>query len=71
MVALIACAEPQVALLTELLVQLGSTKPELRRTVTVVFICNEENGVVEGIGVDKVRPVEVRSSRGVRLTGSS
>eukprot|EP00966_Prymnesium_polylepis_P140104 3236495-Prymnesium_polylepis.1 len=36
------------------MVQLGITKPTLRRTVTVVFICNEENGVVEGIGVDRL-----------------
>ncbi|KAL1515102.1 hypothetical protein AB1Y20_004165 [Prymnesium parvum] len=43
-----------VALITELLLQLAITKPKLRRTVTAVFICNEENGVVEGIGVDQL-----------------
>jgi len=43
-----------VALVTELMIQMGITKPTLRRTLTVVFICNEENGMVEGIGVDQL-----------------
>ena len=42
------------ALLTELMLELAIKRPALLRTVTVVMICNEENGMVEGIGVDKL-----------------
>jgi acetylornithine deacetylase len=41
-----------VALLTELMCCLAEKKPTLKRTVLVVFIANEENGEIEGIGVD-------------------
>ena len=43
-----------VALITEMMLQLAIKKPTLRRTVTVVLICNEENGMVENIGVDQL-----------------
>ena len=43
-----------VALLTELMLGLAIQRPALTRTVTAVLIANEENGVVEGIGVDKL-----------------
>ena len=43
-----------VALLTELMTNLAIERPALQRTVTAVMIANEENGVVEGIGVDKL-----------------
>ena len=43
-----------VALLTELMTNLAIERPELQRTVTAVMIANEENGVVQGIGVDKL-----------------
>jgi acetylornithine deacetylase len=43
-----------VALLTELMLALATQKPTLQRTVTAVLIANEENGTVEGIGVDKL-----------------
>jgi len=43
-----------VALLTELMMNLAIERPALQRTVTAVMIANEENGVVEGIGVDKL-----------------
>eukprot|EP00962_Isochrysis_galbana_P043072 scaffold16290_cov59-Isochrysis_galbana.AAC.1 len=38
-----------VALLTEVMLQLGMHKPKLQRTVSAVFIANEENGAVAGI----------------------
>lgn len=41
-----------VALLTELLVHLGTSKPTLDVTIVVVFIANEENSDIQGIGVD-------------------
>jgi len=41
-----------VALLTELLAHLGTTKPTLAVTVVVVFIANEENSEIADIGVD-------------------
>jgi len=41
-----------VALLTELLVHLGTTKPKLAVTIVVVFIANEENSEIQAIGVD-------------------
>ena len=43
-----------VALVTELMIQLAIARPALRRTVTAVLICNEENGVVEGISVERL-----------------
>ena len=43
-----------VALLTELMLGLATERPALQRTVTAVLIANEENGVVEGIGVDQL-----------------
>ena len=42
-------------MITELFLELAIKKPALRvRTVTAVFIANEENGVVQGIGVDRL-----------------
>eukprot|EP00197_Chlamydomonas_leiostraca_P004747 CAMPEP_0202867528 /NCGR_PEP_ID=MMETSP1391-20130828/9483_1 /ASSEMBLY_ACC=CAM_ASM_000867 /TAXON_ID=1034604 /ORGANISM="Chlamydomonas leiostraca, Strain SAG 11-49" /LENGTH=429 /DNA_ID=CAMNT_0049547581 /DNA_START=14 /DNA_END=1303 /DNA_ORIENTATION=- len=43
-----------VALLTELFRHLGATRPKLRRTVVGVWIANEENSKVLGIGVDEL-----------------
>jgi len=43
-----------VALITELFTQLALEKPALERTVTAVFIANEENGEVKDIGVDQL-----------------
>jgi acetylornithine deacetylase len=47
-----------VALITELMLQLALTKPSLRNTVTAVFIANEENGLVENIGVVRCLRIE-------------
>lgn len=41
-----------VALVTELMRKLGVTKPNLKNTVVAVFIANEENSSIPGIGVD-------------------
>ncbi|RWR86724.1 acetylornithine deacetylase [Cinnamomum micranthum f. kanehirae] len=41
-----------VALVTELMRKLGQTKPQLKSTVVAVFIANEENSSVLGVGVD-------------------
>lgn len=41
-----------VALVTELLHQLAEQRPALESTVVAVFIANEENATVTGIGVD-------------------
>ncbi|XP_010933488.1 acetylornithine deacetylase isoform X2 [Elaeis guineensis] len=41
-----------VALVTELMRRLGQTRPELKNTVVAVFIANEENSSVLGIGID-------------------
>ncbi|KAJ7555592.1 hypothetical protein O6H91_05G046000 [Diphasiastrum complanatum] len=41
-----------VALVTELMRLLGTTKPKLKTTVVAVFIANEENSSVRGVGVD-------------------
>jgi len=43
-----------VALLTELFVVLATKKPELAITVAAVFIANEENSSIEGVGVDEL-----------------
>lgn len=43
-----------VALITELMLQLATAKPKLHHTITAVLIANEENGMVEGIGVDRL-----------------
>jgi acetylornithine deacetylase len=43
-----------VAMITDLLCTLAEKKPKLERGLTVVFIANEENGVVTGIGVDRL-----------------
>lgn len=43
-----------VALMTELMIELATKKPSLSRTVTVILIANEENGLVENIGVDQL-----------------
>jgi len=42
-----------VALITRLLVELGRTRPKLRRSVVVLFIAGEEAGE-KGVGVDEV-----------------
>ncbi|RWW59207.1 hypothetical protein BHE74_00033875 [Ensete ventricosum] len=41
-----------VALVTQLMRRLGETKPKLKNTVVAVFIANEENSSVLGVGVD-------------------
>ena len=41
-----------MALVTELLRQLAEAKPALSGTVVAVFIANEENATVTGVGVD-------------------
>ncbi|KAJ7952679.1 acetylornithine deacetylase [Quillaja saponaria] len=41
-----------VALVTELMRKLGETKPKLKSTVVAVFIANEENSSISGVGVD-------------------
>jgi len=43
-----------VAVLTELLIQLAEKKPKLNTSIVVVFIANEENGSLPGIGVDQL-----------------
>lgn len=43
-----------VALLTDLMITLAETKPQLATTVVVVFIANEENGSFPGIGIDQL-----------------
>lgn len=39
-----------VALITEVMISLATHKPQLQRTVAAVFIANEENGAVAGVG---------------------
>ncbi|KAB2632224.1 acetylornithine deacetylase-like [Pyrus ussuriensis x Pyrus communis] len=41
-----------VALVTELMRRLTETKPKLKSTVVAVFIANEENSSISGVGVD-------------------
>ncbi|KAL8216386.1 hypothetical protein R6Q57_023223 [Mikania cordata] len=41
-----------VALVTELMKNLGQTKPNLKSTVVAVFIASEENSSIQGVGVD-------------------
>ncbi|KAL0904882.1 hypothetical protein M5K25_027041 [Dendrobium thyrsiflorum] len=43
-----------VALVTELMRKLGQVRPPLKNTVVAVFIANEENSSVLGIGVDEL-----------------
>jgi len=43
-----------VALLTDLMISLAETKPQLTTSVVVVFIANEENGSFPGIGIDQL-----------------
>lgn len=43
-----------VALITEVMISLATHKPQLQRTVAAVFIANEENGAVAGVGVDRL-----------------
>ncbi|XP_042493614.1 acetylornithine deacetylase-like [Macadamia integrifolia] len=43
-----------VALVTELMRRLGETKPKLNSTVVAVFIANEENSSISGVGVDEL-----------------
>lgn len=43
-----------VALVTELMKKLGETKPKLKSTVVAVFIANEENSAITGVGVDSL-----------------
>ena len=43
-----------VALLTELFRELGAKRPKLKRTVVGVWIANEENSKVPGVGVDEM-----------------
>lgn len=41
-----------VVLVTELMRKLGQTKPQLKSTVVAVFIANEENSSILGVGID-------------------
>lgn len=41
-----------VALVAELMKNLGRTKPNLKSTVVAVFIASEENSSIPGVGVD-------------------
>ncbi|KAK4262461.1 hypothetical protein QN277_028018 [Acacia crassicarpa] len=41
-----------VALVTELMRKLGQEKPNLKSTVVAVFIANEENSAITGVGID-------------------
>ncbi|VVA33603.1 PREDICTED: acetylornithine [Prunus dulcis] len=41
-----------VALVAELMRRLAETKPKLKSTVVAVFIANEENSAISGVGVD-------------------
>lgn len=41
-----------VALVTELMRKLAETKPKLKSTVVAVFIANEENSSIVGVGID-------------------
>ncbi|KAJ4950490.1 hypothetical protein NE237_027322 [Protea cynaroides] len=43
-----------VAMVTELMQRLGETKPKLKSTVVAVFIANEENSSIAGVGVDEL-----------------
>lgn len=43
-----------VALLTQLFIHLAKTKPALKVSICGVFIPNEENSMIEGIGVDEL-----------------
>lgn len=38
--------------MTDLMRQLGEAKPSLKTTVVAVFIANEENSSITGVGVD-------------------
>ncbi|CAN0173698.1 unnamed protein product, partial [Ectocarpus fasciculatus] len=41
-----------VAMITDLMMELAMKRPTLSRTVLAIFIANEENGEIEGVGVD-------------------
>ncbi|XWS49574.1 hypothetical protein CRYUN_Cryun12cG0014800 [Craigia yunnanensis] len=41
-----------IVLVTELMRRLAETKPKLKSTVVAVFIANEENSAITGVGVD-------------------
>lgn len=43
-----------VALITDLFCSLAEQKPQLSKTIVAVFIANEENSAVSGVGVDKL-----------------
>jgi acetylornithine deacetylase len=43
-----------VSLLTDFMISLAEHKPQLKSTIVVVFIANEENGVFRGIGADQL-----------------
>jgi acetylornithine deacetylase len=43
-----------IALLTDFMAQLGEKKPQLKHTIVVVFIANEENSAFTGIGIDQL-----------------
>ena len=43
-----------VALVSELLAELATSKPKLKVGVIVIFIANEENSSIEGVGVDEM-----------------
>ena len=43
-----------VALITDLMLELATKRPVLQKTVTAVFVANEENGLLHGVGVDRL-----------------
>ena len=43
-----------VALITNLMLELAIKRPTLQKTITAVLVVNEVNGMIEGIGVDKL-----------------
>jgi acetylornithine deacetylase len=43
-----------VALITDLLCSLAERRPTLKHSIVVIFIVNEENSGIEGIGVDQL-----------------
>ncbi|XLS71617.1 hypothetical protein HN51_028482 [Arachis hypogaea] len=43
-----------MAFVTELFRKLGKTKPSLKSSVVAIFIANEENYAITGVGVDAI-----------------
>jgi acetylornithine deacetylase len=41
-------------MLTDFMASLAEAKPQLKTTIVVIFIANEENGTFKGIGIDQL-----------------